>query len=277
VVRIANRRPTGRPKIVTHDEAIIGAGPRPRTGELTAAIAFLTRVPVGFAGDRPATTGAAGFGFVGAVLGLAAALPLLIGGPSHPVLAAVACVAVIAVLDGGLHLDGLADTFDALAAPEGAAERARTDPRAGTAGVVAIVIVLGLDVTAIAEIAARSTTAAVVAVVMAACLSRALAPAVAVFGRATGPRAAGRLGSWFAAETTAVQAIVSLVTALVATLVATQWIGPRAAIAATGGTLLSAVLASVTLRARGQIDGDGYGAVIELSFAAVLVTAALVG
>jgi len=250
---------------------------RAPTAELRAAIAFLTRIPVGVAGDRLVTTGAAGFGLLGAGLGLVAALPLLIGGPSHPVLAAVACLAVLAVLDGGLHLDGLADTFDALAAPDGAAERARTDPRAGTAGVAAIVIVLALDGAAIAEIGGRSTTTAVVAVVMAACLSRALAPAVAVLGRATGRRAAGRLGSWFAAETTAVQAIVSLVTALVVIVVATEWTGVRGAITAIGGTILASFVASVALRARGQIDGDGYGAGIELSFAAILVTAALIG
>ena len=261
------------------DEALArSAARRPPTAELRAAIAFLTRIPVGPVGDRlTTTTGAAAFGLIGAGLGVGAAIPFLIGGPAHPVLTAVTALAILAVLDGGLHLDGLADTFDALAAPEGAAERARTDPRAGTAGVAAIVIVLALDVAAIAEIAGRSTAAAVIAVVMAACLSRALAPAVAVVARATRRRAAGRLGTWFAAETTSADAIVSLVTAVVVIVVGTEWIGPRALIAAIAGTVLSALVASVALRARGQIDGDGYGAVIELSFASILVTAALVG
>jgi adenosylcobinamide-GDP ribazoletransferase len=263
---------------MSHDEALVRveAGRWP-TAELRAAVGFLTRIPVGAGRDRRATTGAAAFGLIGAGLGVTAAVPFLIAGPPHAVLAAVASVAVLAAIDGGLHLDGLADTFDALAAPDGGAERARTDPRAGTAGILAIVILLALDVAAIAEIAGRSTTAAAVAVVLAASLSRALAPALAVVGRATGRRAAGRLGTWFAAETTTGGAIVSLVTALVVVVVGTEWIGPRVAIAAVAGTALSAIVASVGLRARGQLDGDGYGAVIELSFASVLVTAALVG
>ena len=57
-------------------------------------------------------------------------------GQGHPGPAAISALAIVAILSGGLHLDGLADTSDALAAPAGAADRARTDPRAGTAGVV---------------------------------------------------------------------------------------------------------------------------------------------
>ena len=55
-------------------------------------------------------------------------------GQGHPGPAAISALAIVAILSGGLHLDGLADTSDALAAPAGAADRARTDPRAGIFG-----------------------------------------------------------------------------------------------------------------------------------------------
>src|SRR4029078_12992150 len=92
---------------------------------------------------------------VGALLGLVAGLPLLALGAAHPIPAAVAAGGLLAAWSGALHIDGVADPVDALAAPAGSEERARTDPRAGTAGVVAIVVVLGLDVAAVAEIAGR--------------------------------------------------------------------------------------------------------------------------
>jgi len=42
---------------VSHDVAVVGAVARRRpTAELGAAIAFLTRIPVGAAGDSQATT-----------------------------------------------------------------------------------------------------------------------------------------------------------------------------------------------------------------------------
>jgi len=103
--------------------------------ELVAAVTFLTRVPVASRGASRSRTGAAAFGLVGAALGLAAAVPVLVSGAAHPLPAAILSVGVVALIEDGLHLDGLADTFDALAAPAGRAERARTDPRAGTAGV----------------------------------------------------------------------------------------------------------------------------------------------
>ena len=80
---------------------------------MTAAIALLTRVPVRTDGHAPA--GAAAFGLVGAVLGLAARSALLAG--AAPLPGAVLALAVLAIASGALHLDGLADTADALVAP----------------------------------------------------------------------------------------------------------------------------------------------------------------
>ena len=219
--------------------------PAAAAAELLAAIGFLTRLPLrpGWVhGDR---TGGAAYGLVGAGLGLAAGVPVLIAGATHPLLAALAALALLAVLDGGLHLDGLADTVDALAAPPGSADRARTDPRAGTAGVVAVVLALGLDAAALAELAARGGYAALEG-----------------------------LGSWFAETTTGFAATIALVTAAIFVGVAVELGGVSIGIGALVGTIAAAFVGGAVIRWRRQLDGDGYGAVIEMTFTAIVVASA---
>ncbi|TMF33752.1 MAG: hypothetical protein E6I26_13700 [Chloroflexi bacterium] len=247
--------------------------PAAAAAELLAAIGFLTRLPLrpGWVhGDR---TGGAAYGLVGAGLGLAAGVPVLIAGAAHPVLASLAALALLAVLDGGLHLDGLADTVDALAAPPGSANRARTDPRAGTAGVVAVVLALGLDAAALADLAGRGGFAALAAVVAAAAASRAIAPAWAVLvGRRRTP--AEGLGSWFAETTTGFAATIALVTAAIFVGVAVELGGVSIGIGALVGTIAAAFVGGAVIRWRRQLDGDGYGAVIEMTFTAIVVASA---
>ena len=110
---------------------------------LRAAVAFLTRVPVGSADDDPGRS-VPWFPVVGALVGLvvaglyAGALQLL---PALP--AAAIAVAAGVLLTGAFHEDGLADTADALGAwePE-EARRILKDPTHGTYGVSALVLVL---------------------------------------------------------------------------------------------------------------------------------------
>ncbi|HEY7971209.1 MAG TPA: adenosylcobinamide-GDP ribazoletransferase [Candidatus Limnocylindrales bacterium] len=260
-------------EVVARDDAPPRGHP---LAELVAAIAFLTRVPVRPLGDSRSRTGAAAFGLVGALIGAVAAAPVLLAGAGHPLPGAIAAIGLLALLDGGLHLDGLADTFDALAAPSGAADRARTDPQAGTAGVVAIVVTLGLAVASIAEVAAADAVRASAVVVAAAALSRATAPVWAVaVGRHR--RAAGGLGTWFADEVTRGAAVVALVTAAVIVLVLVEFAGPGVALASVAGLAAAAIAGLVLVRLRGQLDGDGYGAIIELTFASIVLSAALLG
>jgi adenosylcobinamide-GDP ribazoletransferase len=244
--------------------------------ELTAAIAFLTRIPVRVPAGSMPSTGAAAFGAVGLMLGIAASLPLVLAGPAHSLLAATGALAVLAALSGGLHLDGLGDTIDALAAGSARAEQARTDPRAGAAGVVAIVLVLVLEVAALGELAADGGLIAPAAVLAATVASRVAAPVWAVGPGARRTGTSG-LGSWFSAETRPAAALVAIASGLLVLAVLVSAVGPRILLAAGAGALAAAVLGSLVIRARGQLDGDGYGFVIETTFAAILVAAALVG
>ncbi|MDO9379439.1 MAG: adenosylcobinamide-GDP ribazoletransferase [Nocardioidaceae bacterium] len=91
-------------------------------------------------------------------------------------------VAVLAVANRGMHLDGLADSADGLAAPKDADGRLaimRTGD-VGPVGAAALVLVLGLQVAAIAELATGPRGWLVVGVAV--CLSRAALALVCVRG-----------------------------------------------------------------------------------------------
>jgi adenosylcobinamide-GDP ribazoletransferase len=258
--------------------------PRALAQETAAAASFLTRVPMGRPADR---TGAAAFGIVGAVVGVAGAIPLLLVGARLPMPAAVLALAVAAVASGALHLDGLADTADALVAPSAdAAERARIDPGAGPAGVAAVVLVLFLDASLLAAIAAASAILAAAALVVAAAGSRALAPAVALMSRqrSAGPMSfsathRSSLAVWFEARVRPIAALTTLASAVGVALLAGVIAGDVTVLLSglLAGVLAGGFGAAAILRARGRLDGDGYGAIVELTFAAILAAVALQG
>ena len=244
--------------------------PAAAAAELRAAVAFLTRLPVASRTGSAERTGAAAFGLAGALAAVPGAIALAVAGAGHPGPAAVAAIASLAIVTGALHLDGLADTADALAAPPGAADRARTDPRAGTAGVVAVVLVLLLETTVLAELSAWTAGLAAFAFLTAAAASRAGAVIAAVVaGRS---RSGGRLGAWFADRVRPVDAGLGLVTAAAIAVGGSIATGrPTIAVGLTGGALLAAAAAAAVVRLRRQLDGDGHGAIIELAFATILV------
>lgn len=234
---------------------------------MIAAISLLTRIPVRTDGAR---AGAWAFGVVGAALGPAAAAPLLIVAPLP---GSVLAIAILAIASGALHLDGLADTADALAAPNPeAAERARRDPRVGAAGVVAIVLVLAVDAAALAETAGLSALVAGAALVAAVSASRAIVTAVPFLAGAARPG----FGQWFADRTPPLEALLAIVTAVVVSAsagVIAQSVTPT--VAGVAGLFGGGLAAIVIGRLRGGLDGDACGAVIELALAAGLIAASV--
>jgi adenosylcobinamide-GDP ribazoletransferase len=229
--------------------------------------------------DAPAarhrTTGAAAFGLVGALVGAAGAAPLLVLGERAPLAAGVLAAGALALVSGALHLDGLADTVDALAAPSAeAADRARKDPRVGPAGAAAIVVVVVADAALLASIVElRGAVTAALACVVAASGSRAIAPVAAWLAGRGQPRPTVRsgLGAWFVARAAAPAATTAWITALVIAVVAGSFARTQAPAAAlVTGTLL-AIGVSIWLRdVRGGLDGDAFGFLIEVAFSAML-------
>jgi adenosylcobinamide-GDP ribazoletransferase len=257
------------------DEGLVVRAIRRRHGlasELAGAAGILTRLPVRNAAD---SVGGGAFGLVGAAVGAAGGLVVIALGTVAPSIAAIGAVAVMAALSGALHLDGLADTADALVAPtEEAAERARSDPRAGPAAVAAIVVVLFADWSIIGALIPRGgVIAAAAAVVIAGAASR----AAAVLAPSNLPgRFRTGFGSWFADRVTGRDGLLSIATAMaVAAILAVIAARPGLALAGIAGLAGGSLWCLALARIRRGLDGDALGALVELTFTTTLLVAAL--
>ena len=136
------------------------AAARNEVRALAAAVTLLTRVPLArrvAIDEADIARSLAWLPLVGVGLGGAVALAgraldgRLDNGP-----AAVLIVAAWALATGAIHLDGLADSADALGA--GARERSLAimrDPRVGSFGVLALVLVVVLKIALVAAVLAR--------------------------------------------------------------------------------------------------------------------------
>jgi adenosylcobinamide-GDP ribazoletransferase len=249
---------------------------------------FLTRIPVGrglvlqragehSGADTPLgrSTGGAAFGLVGALVGAAGAVPLLLAGDRAPLAAGVLAVAALALVSGALHMDGLADTVDALAAPSpDAADRARRDPRVGPAGAAAIVVVVAVDAALLASIVdIREATVAGLGCLAAGSGSRAVAPVAAwLAGRRRRADGQAGLGAWFIGRAHGAAAATASLTALLVGVGAGLLAGaPAFAAAVVGGTVVATALSIWLREVRGNLDGDGFGFLVELAFATILL------
>lgn len=223
---------------------------------LLLAIGLLTRVPVPFVTPRDDELGRAaalyplvGLALGGALLGVS----LLVGDRLSAELSAALLVALLALLTGGLHLDGVSDCFDALGV-FGDRERklaVMKDPRAGALGAAALMLVIVLKVLALAEAGAWALPAALA-------LSRWIAAALAVvypYARTSGT--GGALSSQAGWRELAIGG------ALVLPVLAIG--GPAAWLGAAGAGLCALALARTMDRALGGLTGDVYGAAIEVA------------
>lgn len=253
--------------------ARVGAVGR-QAGELRAALTMLTRLPV--ASQPGERAGARAFGIVGALIGMAGFVPLVVLGTAVPPASAILAVAAMAILSGGIHLDGLADTADALVAvgPD-AAERARKDPAVGVGGATALILVLGLEIASLTLLVTGSGPLfAALSCVVAGAASR-IVPVVLV--RLDRSRASGHgLGAWFAGRTTTADAAAALLTGLSVAIASALAIGePALLVAGLVGGLGGLGLGMGLVRTRNLLDGDLLGASVELTFAATVLAAAV--
>lgn len=236
---------------------------------LPAAVAFLTRVPVGRAGAQ-LRHAAAWFPLVGLGLGGAAAgLSWLASGQVAPFALAALAVGLVALLSGGLHLDGLADSFDALGGGRG--DRARQleimrDPRSGPHGVAALALT---QLAAVGGLATLVGDRLWLVALWPAAARAAVVPALAWLPAA---RPDG-LGASLRAATSTADVAVALALAAGACLLAGPSARPALAGLAAAGAV--ATLWSLWWRRRlGGCTGDTDGAAIELAGLAFLLVAA---
>lgn len=176
-------------------------------------------------------------------------------------------VAALVVLTRGLHLDGLADTFDGLL---GGRDRARRleimrDPRVGTFGVAAVALVLLLKWSAVMSLDASGRGAGLVlAPMLGRCAMVVLAAAVP-YARPQG------LGAGYHEAARGAPLLASLAAGPVVALLA---YGPAGLALAVAAALVALAMAWWARAALGGATGDVYGATCELVETAVLLGAA---
>jgi adenosylcobinamide-GDP ribazoletransferase len=187
-------------------------------------------------------------------------------------------VAVLGVLTGGLHLDGLADTADGLGSRRPRAEALEIMRRSdiGPLGVAALVLVVLLQVTALATVAPGPPAA--VALVVATITGR-VAVIMAAGSPAARPGGFGALIAGSAPAPARAAAVVALLVVAGAGGAAAG--GPALAVrslaAVVAGLLAAALLQVAATRRLGGTTGDVFGALIELGTATVLVVLAWSG
>jgi adenosylcobinamide-GDP ribazoletransferase len=238
---------------------------------VVAAVAFLTRVPIGgmvAVGPRDVARGAVLFplvgGGIGALVGVVAAgLDARMG----LFLAAALAVALEAILTGAIHLDALADTADGL----GAATRERTlevmrEATVGAFGALALVLDLLVKTAALATIATgpRSVGAVAAAFAVGRAAPLALAWALPYARPAGGSGAALTDAGWHVHAGGLALGIGGAVGLL----------GVRGLALVGGAGLVVGIVWWIARRRLGGVTGDVLGAAVELATTAALVAAA---
>nr|WP_221333748.1 adenosylcobinamide-GDP ribazoletransferase [Nocardia transvalensis] len=207
---------------------------------------------------------------VGVLLGAGAAGLMWVFGTAGTsfALAGFLTVGALALVTRGMHLDGLADTFDGLGS-YGPPERAREIMKSGGAGpfgVAALIFAIGIQALAFAALAeqgrwfaiALAVTVGRIAVVAACRIGRTAAPGAGFGALVAGTQSPVTVALWsilaLAAGFFAVPAYLGLGTAAVAVALALAWL-----------------LVRHCLRRFDGLNGDTLGAALELAVAITAV------
>ncbi len=236
------------------------------------ALAFLTLWPVRFRDDEitEADIGASRFAYplVGLLIGLAllASSELLARAGVPPATASFLLVAAWVALSGGLHLDGLADTFDGLFLPGEPGRRLAVmrDPHVGTFGVAAIVLVLLGKYAALGSLAGRPRSLTLLGAAILARTSILIVAGSAPYAR---PEGTGRA---LTDATRPRDALLALFLCLATGSILRGWPG---LLAATTVAAFSWGLAQFAKPRLGGVTGDILGADVELAELSFLMVA----
>ncbi|MEP7055880.1 MAG: adenosylcobinamide-GDP ribazoletransferase [Actinomycetota bacterium] len=219
---------------------------------------------------------------VGAVAALVVVLFRLAIDVEEPynLLIAVAGVCVLTAASRGLHLDGLADTADALGSYRGPAAAAEIMARGdiGPFGIAAIVLCLLLQVGGLHGcLEAHRATEGLIVAAMAGTLSATVAcvgvPAARPVG--LGAAVAGSVRAWQAVLAVALSALVAAVAGSIDE--ASGLHGSVRAVAALGiGLVVAQLFMRHAVHRFGGISGDVFGAVVEVAMTTTLIAVAVI-
>lgn len=234
---------------------------------LFIAVQFLTRlpVPVRDATEREIGRSALFFPIVGILVGgILFGAYLLSSLVFPPMMARILPLIVLILVSGAFHLDGLADTVDALygGRDRDDALRIMKDPHVGVMGVIAIACVLLLKAAALVTLPEAVFRGALVAVpIVGHCAM--VAVLAWPYARPSG------LGKVFADHHRAVDVAFAAAVVILVAFVTLKFAGVGALL---GATLSGAVLLGLVWRKIRGVTGDVSGAVNELSETGFLVT-----
>ncbi|MDP2013565.1 MAG: adenosylcobinamide-GDP ribazoletransferase [Actinomycetota bacterium] len=241
---------------------------------LRLAIGTLTRLPVPAPRTltRSTTTWAMSLApLIGAALALVCGLPLLIEARQFTtlVLAAIS-IALLAFATRALHLDGLADTADALGSAKPAQQALEIARKSdiGPFGVIALVLNLLLQTFALA--ACLYAGDGLPALVLAAVLGR-----IALTWACTQLWPAARADGLGASVAGSVPLAVPILWAVVIAIGGYVLLGAAGVLATLLALLAGQLVLMITKRRLGGVTGDVLGAVIECATSTALITLAL--
>lgn len=206
------------------------------------------------------------FPVVGAALGLIQAGTYVgLSEVVTPLLAAVLSMAVLALITGAFHHDGLADMADAFGGGWTVEQRMEIlkDSRLGTYGVAALALVL---MTEAASVSAVTGWHAVKAVVLAHCLSRATAAATMLVAQPAGDSG---LGVDYLRNLSRTRVIVSVAASVGLAVALVGW---RAGPVVAAAVVAAAAVVRLAQAKIGGISGDVLGAVQQMAKAGILIT-----
>jgi adenosylcobinamide-GDP ribazoletransferase len=235
-------------------------------GRLALTTFTVAPLPTGRVDRATAGTAMALAPMVGALLGLL--LAALLGGLAAlapPLVAGGVTVAAAALLTRGLHLDGLADTVDALGSYRSgpAALQIMRQPEVGPFGVAALVLVLLIQAGCLAALALRPWPALLTAVVTVVATGRLAVTWACRRGvPAARPDGLGALVAGTVGPGTLAVATVAVALAALPAVPGRPWQGVLAVAAALAGTLL---VLRHAVRRLGGITGDVLGAAVEIA------------
>lgn len=228
---------------------------------LSIAVAFATRIPlrVGAVAQHELAESLAALPLVGLAIGaLSYGLYALTAPALGDSIAAIGTVSFVALVTGGLHLDGLADWFDALGGGRGNRERMleiMRDSRIGAHGASALVLVLLAKAAALAEMPGSSR-------LLALCAAPAVSRLTAVWLLYSLPAARqDGLGKGMGAALSREHAW----TACVSCVLATFWLGPSLFWPSFAAAAVAVAVGWQAKMRLGGVTGDVCGASIELT------------
>jgi adenosylcobinamide-GDP ribazoletransferase len=236
---------------------------------ITVTIGFLTRIPVRHDPDVHMGRVASLFPLIGLVIGAITAGVFALAAEVLPVGPAAALALVVGILvTGAFHLDGLADSADALVGgttPERRLEILK-DSRHGTYGVAAIVCQILVQFSLVSSQAVRT---GVVMLIVAHSVGRAVAVSVM---KATPPAHEG-LGAIYVRDVTRLDQAIAVV--LGATVI-TVLLGPWGLVVLAAALVVAGIFARRCAARIGGIVGDVLGATEQVAETLLMIGAVIV-